>query len=71
MSTTVVDEHVPATGGPVGRLGGRIVDVVDDVRTVPEGVGWDRFAVWGGSGGAPHALAIAAAVYDWLADPSR
>ena len=38
----------------------RIADVVDDVRAVLEVVGWDRFAVWGGSGGAPHALAIAA-----------
>ncbi len=27
-------------------------------------VGWDRFAVWGGSGGAPHALAIAARLPD-------
>ena len=40
--------------------GRRIVDVVDDVRAVLEGVGWERFAVWGGSGGAPHALAITA-----------
>ena len=44
--------------------GRRIVDVVDDVRTVLESVGWDRFAVWGGSGGAPHALAIAARLPD-------
>lgn len=34
--------------------------MVEDVRTVLARVGWDRFAVWGGSGGAPHALAIAA-----------
>jgi len=40
------------------------VDVVDDVRTVVEVVGWDWFAVWGGSGGAPHALAIAARLPD-------
>jgi pimeloyl-ACP methyl ester carboxylesterase len=38
----------------------RIVDVVADVGVVVENLGWDRFAVWGGSGGAPHALAIAA-----------
>jgi pimeloyl-ACP methyl ester carboxylesterase len=38
----------------------RVVDVVADVHTVVEAVGWDRFAVWGGSGGAPHALATAA-----------
>jgi pimeloyl-ACP methyl ester carboxylesterase len=44
--------------------GRRIVDVVDDVGTVLETVGWDQFAVWGGSGGAPHALAIAARLPD-------
>jgi pimeloyl-ACP methyl ester carboxylesterase len=44
--------------------GRRIVDVVDDVCTVLDSVGWDRFAVWGGSGGAPHALAIAARLQD-------
>lgn len=34
--------------------------VVEDVVAVTRTLGWDRFAVWGGSGGAPHALAIAA-----------
>lgn len=38
----------------------RIADVVDDVVAVVDTLGWDRFAVWGGSGGAPHALACAA-----------
>jgi pimeloyl-ACP methyl ester carboxylesterase len=33
-------------------------------RAVLEAVGWDRFAVWDGSGGAPHALAIAASLPD-------
>src|SRR4051794_5464269 len=41
------------------RCGRRIVDVVDDVSAVLGAVGWEGFAVWGGSGGAPHALAIA------------
>jgi pimeloyl-ACP methyl ester carboxylesterase len=54
----VVDR--PGYGGTSRWPGRRIVDVVDDVRAVLESVGWDRFAVWGGSGGAPHALAIAA-----------
>lgn len=35
-----------------------------DVLAVTRAVGWDRFAVWGGSGGAPHALAIAAGMSD-------
>lgn len=50
----------PGYGSTSRWPGRRIVDVVDDVRAVLEGVGWERFAVWGGSGGAPHALAIAA-----------
>lgn len=40
----------------------RIVDVVDDVICVLDSLGWDRVAVWGGSGGAPHALALAASM---------
>jgi pimeloyl-ACP methyl ester carboxylesterase len=50
----------PGYGRTSRRPDRRIADVVDDVRAVLEVVGWDRFAVWGGSGGAPHALAIAA-----------
>jgi pimeloyl-ACP methyl ester carboxylesterase len=47
--------------GTTSRLPGRrVVDVVEDVRMVLDSLVWDRFAVWGGSGGAPHALAIAA-----------
>src|ERR1700761_2711647 len=49
----------PGYGHTTRSPGRRVVDVVDDVRAVTEGLGWDRFAVWGGSGGAPHALAIA------------
>lgn len=46
------------------RPGRRVVDVVEDVLAVTRTLGWDRFAVWGGSGGAPHALAIAARMPD-------
>ncbi|GIH96771.1 alpha/beta hydrolase [Planobispora siamensis] len=54
----------PGYGRTSRRPGRRIVDVVDDVRIVAQNVGWERFAVWGGSGGAPHALAIAALLPD-------
>jgi pimeloyl-ACP methyl ester carboxylesterase len=54
----------PGYGRTSRSRGRRIVDVVDDVRTVLESVGWDQFAVWGGSGGAPHALAVAARMLD-------
>lgn len=40
--------------------GRRVADVVGDVAAMCDRLGWDRFAVWGGSGGGPHALACAA-----------
>jgi len=40
--------------------GRRIVDCVDDVASIAAAAGIDRFAVTGGSGGGPHALAVAA-----------
>jgi pimeloyl-ACP methyl ester carboxylesterase len=54
----------PGYGMTSRRPGRRIADVVEDVRAVVEIVRWDRFAVWGGSGGAPHALAITARLPD-------
>jgi pimeloyl-ACP methyl ester carboxylesterase len=58
----VVDR--PGYGRTSRRTGRRVVDVVDDVRTVVDALRWHRFAVWGGSGGGPHALAIAAGLPD-------
>jgi pimeloyl-ACP methyl ester carboxylesterase len=47
------------------RLPGRsVADVADDVRRLADAEGWDRFAVTGFSGGAPHALACAALLPD-------
>jgi pimeloyl-ACP methyl ester carboxylesterase len=50
----------PGYGASNRRSGRRIVDVVDDIVAVADAIGWEEFAVWGGSGGAPHALACAA-----------
>jgi pimeloyl-ACP methyl ester carboxylesterase len=50
----------PGYGTSTRRSGRRIIDVVDDIVAVVDAVGWQEFAVWGGSGGAPHALACAA-----------
>jgi pimeloyl-ACP methyl ester carboxylesterase len=47
--------------GPSTRWPGRhVADVAVDVAAAVEMLGWERFSVWGGSGGGPHALACAA-----------
>jgi pimeloyl-ACP methyl ester carboxylesterase len=50
----------PGYGGSTRRPGRSVADVADDVRALADEQGWDRFAVSGGSGGGPHALACAA-----------
>ena len=52
----------PGYGASTRQPGRRVVDVVGNVSRIVADLGWDRFAVWGGSGGAPHALACAAAM---------
>lgn len=43
------------------RVPGRSIrDCVSDVQALADHLGWERFAVMGGSGGGPHALACAA-----------
>lgn len=51
--------------GGSDRLAGRaVVDCVPDVAAIADALDLDRFAVWGGSGGGPHALAVAAGLGD-------
>jgi pimeloyl-ACP methyl ester carboxylesterase len=40
--------------------GRRVVDVVPDVRALADALGFEKFALAGGSGGGPHTLAVAA-----------
>jgi pimeloyl-ACP methyl ester carboxylesterase len=54
----------PGYGASTRWKGRRVADVVADVVSVADLHDWDRFAVWGGSGGGPHALACAAALPD-------
>ncbi len=49
------DRRSPAT---------RVVDHVEDVRAIADRLGIDGFSITGNSGGAPHALAIAARLPD-------
>jgi pimeloyl-ACP methyl ester carboxylesterase len=51
-------------GGSDRLRGRKVADCVGDVAAIADTLSLDRFAVWGGSGGGPHALAVAALVGD-------
>src|SRR3954466_15785084 len=50
----------PGYGGSTRQPGRTVASVVADAVAVADALGWERFAVTGGSGGGPHALAFAA-----------
>jgi pimeloyl-ACP methyl ester carboxylesterase len=50
----------PGYGGSTRQHGRSVVDCVTDIVTIADELGLERFAVTGGSGGAPHSLAAAA-----------
>ena len=54
----------PGYGRSTRNRGRRVVDIVGDVSALVDHLGIDEFAVVGGSGGGPHALAIAALLGD-------
>jgi pimeloyl-ACP methyl ester carboxylesterase len=62
LSLLVYDR--PGYGGSTRQPGRTVADAVDDVRALADAYGWNRFAVFGGSGGGPHALACAARLPD-------
>jgi pimeloyl-ACP methyl ester carboxylesterase len=47
-------------GGSTPQPSRNVASAADDTRAVADALGLDRFAVWGVSGGGPHALACAA-----------
>ena len=51
-------------GGSTAQPGRTVADVAGDSAAVLDAAGVDRFAVWGHSGGGPHALACAALLGD-------
>ena len=57
----------PGYGSSTPLPGRSVADVVPDTATVADALGIDRFAVWGVSGGGPHALACAALLGDRVA----
>jgi pimeloyl-ACP methyl ester carboxylesterase len=54
----------PGYGGSTRIPGRNVAQVAGDVTVLVDHLGWERFAVWGGSGGAPHALGCAAQLGD-------
>ncbi len=56
----VVTYDRPGYGESSRQPGRSVVDCVGDVAAIADELGIDRFAVTGGSGGGPHALAVAA-----------
>jgi pimeloyl-ACP methyl ester carboxylesterase len=54
----------PGYGGSTPQPGRSIADCVGDVRAICAALGIDRLAMWGWSGGGPHALACAALLPD-------
>jgi pimeloyl-ACP methyl ester carboxylesterase len=49
----------PGYGGSTPQPGRSVADCTADVRAIAAALGIDRLAVWGISGGGPHALACA------------
>jgi pimeloyl-ACP methyl ester carboxylesterase len=60
----VITYDRPGYGGSARQPGRVVVDCVDDVRAIADALRIEQFAVTGGSGGGPHALALAARLPD-------
>jgi pimeloyl-ACP methyl ester carboxylesterase len=54
----------PGYGGSTAQPGRTVADCAEDVRAIAADLGIERLAVWGISGGGPHALACAALLPD-------
>lgn len=59
VGAQVVTFDRPGYGRSSVRRDRTVLSVADDAIAVADGLGWDRFAVLGVSGGGPHALAVA------------
>jgi pimeloyl-ACP methyl ester carboxylesterase len=57
----------PGYAGSSPQPGRTVVDCVTDVRVIADALGFSRCAVWGFSGGGPHALACGALASDLVA----
>ncbi|HET8657682.1 MAG TPA: alpha/beta hydrolase [Micromonosporaceae bacterium] len=64
MGVRLVTYDRPGYGMSDRHPGRRVVDCVPDVEAIADALAIDRFYVTGGSGGGPHALAVAARLAD-------
>jgi pimeloyl-ACP methyl ester carboxylesterase len=64
---TLISYDRPGYGGSSDQPGRTIADCAADVRAISASIGFERCAVWGFSGGGPHALACAALLPDLVA----
>jgi pimeloyl-ACP methyl ester carboxylesterase len=64
LGVLIVTHDRAGYGRSSRRPGRRVVDAVDDVVTLADQLGLERFGVTGGSGGGAHALACAALLPD-------
>ena len=64
---TLVAYDRPGYGESSPQPGRTVADCAADVRAISEALGFERCAVWGLSGGGPHALACGALVDDLVA----
>jgi pimeloyl-ACP methyl ester carboxylesterase len=64
VGARVITYDRPGYGGSDRHPGRRVVDCVGDVAAIADVLGIERFAITGGSGGGPHALAVAARLPD-------
>lgn len=60
----VISYDRPGYGASDRHPGRQVVDCVADISAIADALGLDRFHVTGGSGGGPHALAVAARLGD-------
>jgi pimeloyl-ACP methyl ester carboxylesterase len=63
VGARVITYDRPGYGGSDRRAGRHVVDCVDDVAALADHLALEHFAVIGGSGGGPHALAVAARLH--------
>jgi pimeloyl-ACP methyl ester carboxylesterase len=62
--THMVAYDRPGYGGSDPQPGRSVADAAGDIQAIADELGFERFAVVGGSGGAPHALACGALLGD-------